>query len=278
MREDFLYETSKGYSIPISLYGAEYWGTRPCIVYIHGFKGFKDWGFVPYCGEYLVKEGFCFVCFNFSHNGIVGHADEFTAFDKFEQNSFSLEVSEAKEMIHLCMHTDFFGRYSVQKIGVIGHSRGGGISILSCSGNQDVSALVTWASVSSFDRFDKKTREDWRKKGYIEVMNSRTKQVFRLGRKLLEDVERHTKTRLNVLEAVRSLEKPLLILHGSDDKAVGYYEAEQLNIYSSAAQTQFRLIPGAGHTFGAKHPFVGTTPDLELVLELSSQFFRASLY
>jgi len=39
-------------------------------VYVHGFKGFKDWGFVPYIGETFASKGFAFLTFNFSHNGI----------------------------------------------------------------------------------------------------------------------------------------------------------------------------------------------------------------
>jgi dipeptidyl aminopeptidase/acylaminoacyl peptidase len=277
MKKDFRYTTENGNEIPITLYGADRFIEQPCIVYIHGFKGFKDWGFVPYAGEYFASRGFSFLTFNFSHNGIGENPLEFTELDKFEQNTFSLEVSEAREMIHLCSHSDLFGGFLRHKLGVLGHSRGGGIALLASSDNPQVSAVATWSSVSHFDRFDKKTRANWRKAGYLEVVNSRTGQVFRMGTAMLEDVEKNAKSKLNILNAARELNKPLILIHGEADEAVPYYEAETLNIYSDPARTAIKLIPKAGHTFGAKHPFEGTTPELEAVLQYSLTHFKKHL-
>ncbi len=79
------------------------------------------------------------------------------------------------------------------------------------------------------------------------------------------------------MEAVRTLEKPFLILHGQHDETVPFYDAEQLNIYASPELTKLRLIPQTGHTFGAKHPFEGTNSQLDLALETTSQFFSQYL-
>ncbi len=275
--KDFTYKTKDGQSLAITLYGADRFGQQPCILYLHGFKGFKDWGFVPYSGEYFAKHGLSFMCFNFSYNGIGSDPLTFTEFSKFEKNTFSREVNETIELVELLTRTDFFGDDLNHKLGMIGHSRGGGIALLAGEQLSEVSALCTWASVSTFDRYDKKDKQQWRKKGYKEIKNSRTGQVFRMGREMLDDIERNTKGDLNILAAIKSLEKPLLILHGQEDESVPYYEAETLNIYSNPASSRMRLIPKASHTFGAKHPFENSTPELDLTLEVTKDFFLKQL-
>jgi pimeloyl-ACP methyl ester carboxylesterase len=275
MKKDFTYLTHADNLLRISVYGEV--GSKPCLLYVHGFKGFKDWGFVPYAGEFFEKKGFTFVAFNFSHNGVGEDLQTFSEPDKFARNTFSLELEEAKEMSHLLNHTDHFGRHLSGKLGMIGHSRGGGISILAAQASPAVSALVTWASVSTFERYDKKLRQTWREKGYMEVTNSRTGQVFKLHTSLLDDVEKHGKSSLNILNAARDMEKPWLILHGENDETVPYYEAETLNIYADDQRVEMRLVPEAGHTFGAKHPFDGSNPALEQLLQQSADFFQMQL-
>ncbi|MEM6264055.1 MAG: alpha/beta fold hydrolase [Bacteroidota bacterium] len=278
MPTNFTHTTDAGNTLNLTVYGAEKFGDQPCVVYLHGFKGFKDWGFVPYAGRYFAERGFTFVTFNFSHNGIGDDPLVISELDKFEKNTFSLEVAEAKEVYRLCAHTDFFGAYlNLHKIGVIGHSRGGGIALLSGESTPEISAVATWAAVSTYDRYDKKTRQAWHKRGHGEVVNGRTGEVYRLGMDLLEDIEKRSKNSLNILDAARRMEKPLLLLHGEKDVTVPYYEAEQLNIYAPPATTEMRLIPDTGHTFGAVHPFEQTTPQLEQLLEASSDFFDQHL-
>ena len=41
----------------------------PLIIFCHGYKGFKDWGAWDLVAKAFASAGFCFVKFNFSHNG-----------------------------------------------------------------------------------------------------------------------------------------------------------------------------------------------------------------
>ena len=277
MKKDLIYPSPSGENIALSIYGAEAWGERPCLLYIHGFKGFKDWAFVPYAGEYFSQKGYCFVAFNFSHNGIAEHEEEFTQIDRFSRNTFSLEVKETLEMIQMCLDTEFLGDSTSQPMGLIGHSRGGGISLLAGAKRPEVAAICTWAGVSNFDRYDKETKQIWREKGYLEVTNSRTGQVFKLGTGLLDDIERFGRSSLNILEATRKFERPLLVIHGQEDKTVPFFEAEHLNIYAQPEHTHMQLIPGAGHTFQTQHPFTECPPEFERVLETTLTFFDEHL-
>ncbi len=129
MRNDFLLISKKSNKIHISTYGLININTAPCLIFVHGFKGFKDWGFGPYLAKYFSEKGYFVITFNFSHNGIGEGNTEFTELDKFAENTFSLEIEELNEIIdaYFC---SFFGGISGKGIGITGHSRGGAISLL----------------------------------------------------------------------------------------------------------------------------------------------------
>jgi uncharacterized protein len=42
----------------------------PVILFVHGFKGFKDWGAFPDACEEFARVGFAVVAFNLSLNGV----------------------------------------------------------------------------------------------------------------------------------------------------------------------------------------------------------------
>ncbi|MEZ4825166.1 MAG: dienelactone hydrolase family protein [Bacteroidia bacterium] len=277
MTQDFSLTTAAGNTLNLTLYGAESLGNVPAILYIHGLKGFKDWGFVPYAGNFFAANGFSFFAVNFSHNGIGKDNESFTETDKFEKNTFSLEVSEALEVIQHITHTNFFGKDIHHKLGLIGHSRGGGIALLAASKAPRVAAVCSWAAVSTFERYSKEERQKWRKRGYHEVVNSRTGQILKMGLPILDDIEKFGRSKLNILQAARTLRRPLLILHGQEDETIPFFEAEHLNIYGDPNQTIMRLIPGGNHTFGATHPFTEPTPPLTQVLSHTLDFFNQHL-
>jgi uncharacterized protein len=276
MSDNFVFRTSKNASLNISAYGIENIGEVPCIFLIHGFKGFKDWGFGPYVGEMLSENGYFVCAFNFSHSGIGENPVEFTELDKFAENTFSLEIDELSQLIDAYLN-GFFGSVSNSKIGLIGHSRGGGIAILTARLKRNISAVSVWASVSDFDRYSERQKEKWRKKGYFEVLNSRTKQVMRLNLTLLEDLERNKNDLLNIEKSVKELNRPLLIVHGEQDLSVPVKEGERLYNISNKELTKFIKIPAAGHTFDIVHPFKGSNPKFEEVINSTLEFFNINL-
>ena len=100
MVNDFVFRTRKGDTLNITAYGIENIGKVPCIFLVHGFKGFKEWGFGPYIGKFLSENGFLVCAFNFSHNGIGNNPTEFTELGKFAENTFSLEIAELSELVN----------------------------------------------------------------------------------------------------------------------------------------------------------------------------------
>jgi pimeloyl-ACP methyl ester carboxylesterase len=95
---------------------------------------------------------------------------------------------------------------------------------------------------------------------------------MRLGTSLLEDVELHGKTKINIEAAAGKIKVPWLILHGTADETVPSSEAERLHSAAKGTST-LRLIEGSGHTFEAKHPFDEVPPSLEKVIKETTNFF-----
>jgi len=273
MSKEFILSTSRNNKLRISAFGLKNLETSPCLIFVHGFKGFKDWGFGPYLGKFFADKGFFVVTFNFSHNGVGESRTEFDELDKFAENTFSLEISELTELID-AYKNGFFGKTKNQKIGLVGHSRGGAISLLTASQKKDVDALAVWSSVAKLDRYSERQKENWKKKGVFEVLNQRTKQVMRLNLSLLEDIEKNGDTTLNINRAVADLKRPLLLVHGEQDLAVPIVEGEQLFNWSDKTLTEFQKIPAAGHTFDIKHPFEGSNPKFDKVINLTIDFFN----
>lgn len=276
MIKEFNLTTSKGNQLQISTYLNEKLFSSNAIIFVHGFKGFKDWGFGPYLSKYFSDRGFLVVSFNFSHNGIGNNKTEFTELDKFANNTISLEVSELGEIIDLLKN----GSLDLEingKIGILGHSRGGAVALLTVSKRNDINAVALWASISKLDRYSERQKSEWRKKGYFEVLNTRTNQLMRLNSTLLEDIEKNSADTLNLEKSVRNLKCSLLIAHGEQDLAVPIAEAEQIYSWADKSKTEFYKIFGTGHTFDITHPFSGTNEKFEKLLNKTALFFEKNL-
>lgn len=275
MSNDFLLISKKSNKIRITVYGPDNLKSAPCLIFVHGFKGFKDWGFGPYIGDYFAKKGFFVITFNFSHNGIGEGKTEFTDLDKFAENTFSLEVEELNEVIDAYLNS-FFGGRSDKGIGIAGHSRGGAIALLASQHRPEVKAVTVWSSVSKLDRYSERQKEEWRKKGVFNILNTRTKQVMPLNLILLEDIEENGDA-LSIQNAAKNLSKSFLIIHGENDLAVPFQEAEQLLEWTDKENSELVRIDKAGHTFDIKHPFEGSNSKFETVLDKTEKFFKSNL-
>ena len=270
MKKDFNFVTSKNNLIRGTIFYNNNPEKLPCVFIIHGFKGFKDWGYVPFFSQELADNGFFVVTFNFSHNGIGDNMFEFTELDKFANNTISLEVSELDELIEFYNSGGFGFDGKKNSIGLIGHSRGGAIALIQIKesienyNNSNIKALALWGTIATFERYTEHQVEYWRKQGYLEVINTRTNQVMRLNKVLLEDFELN-KERFNLLNCISEINIPILIVHGEQDLTVQLNEAYQLYNASNKDLTELVVIPSAGHTFNIVHPYEGSNPQFEQV-------------
>lgn len=249
----------------------------PLIIFAHGFKGFKNWGGFPYLCSKLAESGFAVLSFNFSHNGVSAESPmDFTRPDLFEKNTHSIELDDLNRVINYSeILADKFP-INPQNIGLTGHSRGGGISAVTAFENEQIKALCLLASVAKFDRYTDEQKKRWREKGFIEIPNTRTNQLMRMDKALLDDIESN-RARFDILKAVSEMKKQLLIIHGREDLAVKYTDAEAIFNSSNKKLTEFHILDNTGHTFGIEHPFKGSTPHFEEVIRLTEGFFKKTL-
>lgn len=275
--ESFSVTTDRGDTVYGDLRWFEDGSVKPVVIFCHGFKGFKDWGPFPSWGRALANAGFVSVHFNFSHNGVTPeHPTEFEALDAFARNTFTTELADAKAVLdYVAEGTRGLAPVDSERIGLMGHSRGGGTAILLAERDERVRALTTWASVSTLTgRFTDAQIRDWEEQGYTEVINGRTGQIMRLNRSLYDDAIAH-EDELNVLAAAKEIDVPWLIVHARDDEAVDYRAAERLQAASRNAEL---LSAEGGHTFGGAHPHEGDVPEsLRTVWDKTIGFFDTAL-
>jgi uncharacterized protein len=252
-------------------------GGRPAVVICHGFKGFKDWGMFPHLAERLARAGFTAVSFNFSGSGVGTDGESFSEPERFAHDTYTrqlLDLSGVLEAVKAANLVPEMARPS--EIGLLGHSRGGGIAIVKTVEDSEIRALVTWASISQPMRWPVDTVRQWRKDGKLDVVNSRTGQVLPLSTDILDDIERHEKGRLDIRTAAANVRVPWLIIHGGADEAVPVEEARALE-QASRGRGRLKVIETGGHTLGARHPWQGSTPDLEEALDATVEWFAKEL-
>ncbi len=165
-------------------------------------------------------------------------------------------------------------------IGLVGHSRGGGIAVLHAARDPRVQALVTWAAISSVERWSPQDVAAWREKGVKEIVNARTGQRLPLSTDVLDDVERNATGSLDIAAAAARIRIPWLIAHGTEDESVSPLESEALRAACPLSTARLLPIEGAGHTFGAGHPWdprTHDTPALRRVFDLTLAWFAAHL-
>ena len=95
----------------------------------------------------------------------------------------------------------------------------------------------------------------------MEFLNARTKQLMRIEYGMVEDMVLNGE-RFDLERVTRLLRVPLLIMHGQRDEAVPVHEAHALHAAAGERAT-LHLVPDAGHTFGAVHPWKGSTHALD---------------
>jgi len=238
---------------------------RPAVVIIPGFKGFKDWGMFPPLADRLARAGFTAVALNLSGSGVDDSGD-FVWPERFGRNTFSRELADIGTALD-ALARGKLGTAPPSRIGLVGHSRGGGMAVLYTARDPRVKALVTWAAISTVERWpDDEERARWRSAGSLDVVNSRTGQVLPLYTDVLDDIESRA-AELDILEAAERVTVPWLIIHGSADSSVSIAEGERLARAAAPGTSRFVRVDGAAHTFGAAHPWQGSTAALDRAMK-----------
>lgn len=251
-------------------------GTKPkgAVVIVHGFKGFRTWGPWPALARALALAGHAAVNFDFSRNGI-GPDGEFTALDLFRENTHTREQDELRTVVDALASGGLTGR-KIRRVGLLGHSRGGGASILHAAEDERIAALVTLAAIADIpSRWTRQQLAAWRRGDNVWIENQRTKQKMPIAPEYWADVQAN-RDRLDITAAAARVTQPWLIVHGDADATVPVQDAQTL-FAAAGDDAELMRVEGADHVFGVKHPYEGPSDAFRTVAEAAMEWFGEHL-
>jgi len=250
---------------------------KPIVIFCHGYKGFKDWGAWDLMAEELAEKGYFFLKFNFSHNGTTpDNLTEFLDIEAFGENNYIKELDDLQSVIDWLFrdNTEFSKQLDPSNTTLIGHSRGGGISIIKAAEETRITKLVTFSSVSDFaSRFPSgKILDGWKEKGVNYIVNTRTKQQLPHHFQFYKNFKANEE-RLTISRAAKVLKIPHLIVHGSKDTSVPLSESGDL--FKWSPNPELLLVEGADHVYDVSHPWENSKSlptNFQYVLDGTSKF------
>jgi pimeloyl-ACP methyl ester carboxylesterase len=237
------------YPIRMSLHRHEDTEARPMLIFCHGFKGFKDWGTFPLLASFFADAGFDFLRFNFSLGGTTRTSpQEIEDLEAFARNTIRRELEDLQQVIRYAKDT-----WHPKAIGLLGHSRGGGITLLGAAHDASIGAVGCLAPVHDFaERYPKEVLQHWEAKGVIHVKNGRNGMDLPVYWSTAEDYKAH-KDLLDLPSLVPKMQAPICVVHGEADETLAVADAETLAGWNP--RVQLLKLPETGHTFGGKHPW-----------------------
>lgn len=242
---DLYYPTSNSYAIPI-------------VLFLHGFKGFKDWGPFPDACIEIAENGYAVLSFNLSLSGIGSNPVEFDKLDLFARDTLTQDQKDIKSVIDALLYGDIKSAHvdlDMSRMGLIGHSRGGHSAVVAAANYDAINCLVTWSAVANYlDFWSDGMISDWKTKGFTEIMNSRTGQLMRVDKAVYDDAIQNADA-LMASRRVKELHIPVCFIHGKADESVPYQNADILYENCPSNEKRHIIIPNAGHTYGGVHPF-----------------------
>lgn len=246
-----------------------------CAVFVHGFKGYKDYGFIPVLCKSLARAGVVVHRFNLSCSGMTNDIETFARTDLFAMDTWTRQVEDVRCVI------DAVGDGTLDGCGlpkfVVGHSRGGATALL-LAGHGDVSAIDGVATIAAVDgccRMKEDVCEEFLERGSLVTPSARTGQELVINaswlQEQIDDPSAH-----DVLGLCTNLSIPTLIMHGDGDDAVDLSAGERI---ARAVGAELKVIAGGDHVLNMSNPALesaGISPQLGEVIELLTGFVKTN--
>jgi len=207
------------------------------IVLAHCFTCSKHVKIIRDLCHALSEKGFLVLRFDFSGNG--------ESEGKFEEATYTKEIGDLQKAI------DFVQSRGATKIGVLGHSMGSAVSILTSSQDSRVESLCVIAGASSTSQIKDIFPQDVVQKAEAEgsaELNIFGKNVT-ITKNFLDDSDKY-----NISEALGSFAKPFCVIHGDKDSVIDVSHAKNLDSYAQG-EKELHIIEGADHMFSSEANF-----------------------
>lgn len=247
--------------------------SAPPVVLFHGFRGYKDWGFIPLLAKRLAEEGMVAVAFSASGSGIRDRDGAFAEPERLRRNTYARELADLGRVVDWAVNRTRGPAEGPPKAGLVGHSRGGTLCLLDAASDSRIGCVATLGAQSQVGIWKPEQIAAWERGEDVSVYDFRARSRLSIGPDLWDDFKRN-QGRYDVPRAVESLETPLLIVHGDRDTVVALEHAQRIASHAAAAMTELRIIEGAGHTFQGGDRIRRTPPQLLDMLEVVTAWMR----
>ena len=224
----------------------------------HGFKGYKDYGFLPRLADAAAEAGWAAARFNFSHAGMTQRDGPFTRPGLFALDTWNKQVLDWHALLAAVRGGRLPGAPPEGPVALFGHSRGGLSALLAAArlasaGEELPGAVVTAAAPADACRLSGEDAATLRGGHAIDSPSGRTGQVLRVmpGWLLEQDADPPRHDPVRAARALGEAGVPLLVLHGTADETVDPGDASRL---AAAAGTVPVMIEGGNHVFHAPNP------------------------
>ncbi len=226
-----------------------------CAIVAHGFKGYKDFRMIPAIAAGLSRAGFVAHTFNFSHSGMTANPEIFERPDLFKLDTWNKQVFDIECIVEAIARGQLAGTGLPYVL--VGHSRGG-VSAILFAGRQTAGStlprpagLVTVGCPDRACGMSESEKDELRNQGYLESPSARTGQVLRVGLPWLTEQEADPGSH-NVLDNVRKIECPILVVHGENDETIDVESA--VSIANAAVDANVARIADCNHVLNAPNP------------------------
>ena len=201
------------------------------VVFDHCFTCSRHTRIIRHICSDLAAAGFIALRFDFSGNG--------QSQGDFAASTYSKQIAETQKAV------DIITDKGADWLGLAGHSMGAVIAILTTAGMSRVKAVCAMAGrlsgLSATRFFSKRQLEELHNTGRVSF-SSRGRSL-QLSTAFFADAEKY-----NLPKTLKSLQAPLMIVHGDHDEIVPVeeaYLAQKLN----PKNTKLAIIPDADHMF-----------------------------
>ena len=217
--EKITIKNSKGQKLYGTLHCSTGAKPKKAVIVCHGFISNRVSKWKRDLCSKLAQKGYLAIRFDFTGNG--------ESEGKLEEGTYSQEVDDLRKFIH------FVQKKGCERIGIIGHSMGAAVAILTMLKEKHINAVGTVGGPSQLiDR------------PYNEFLKYAERPVpDKLPPSFFNDLKKQ-----NIKKAVQGIKVPFLIIHGDKDTVVPHKESHNLYKWANCPK-QHTIMKGMGHNF-----------------------------
>jgi uncharacterized protein len=228
MQENIQIKNIKGQLLSAIVEKPEGEGKYPTVLFLHGFKGYKEEATYTDLAERLLEQGIASIRFDAS-----GFGDSEGTLDT--DYRFSNYVTDTEMVYQWMLQQDYIEK---DKLGVIGQSMGGAQTLIFASKHPEFRVAVAISPPDKVGTDDAlgAIKNKWKKDGYLEEMSSRYGRKIRIPYDYLDDAMQY-----DFSVFAKKISIPLLIVLGEKDDIVSPAQTKRVFDVATGPKTLMKF-------------------------------------